>query len=114
MLRGSATQTLTIDIIYLINLLLILIKIGYSTRRDRESGARMLRFLGRGTKESREEHSSYAQDYGRLRDDVTIHTTAYGTQYVLPVDLLFSRTELLKFLDEARAVALPEKEENGT
>jgi hypothetical protein len=43
-------------------------------------------------------------------DEATVYTTAYGTQYVLPVDAMFSRAELLELLEEARETARAEKE----
>ncbi len=32
-----------------------------------------------------------------------VHVTPYGTRYVLPIDLLFSREDMDRFVDEARA-----------
>lgn len=41
----------------------------------------------------------------RLGSDATIYTTEYGSQYVSPLDALFSRVEMLELVEEARAVA---------
>jgi hypothetical protein len=67
-------------------------------------------FLGKGTKAGSKEHAKGTHE--RVSDDVTVYTTAYGTQYVLPLDLLFSRAELLGFLEDARAKVRQEKERN--
>jgi hypothetical protein len=50
------------------------------------------------------------KDHKKPEDEVTVYTTSYGTQYVLPVDLLFSRDELLGWLQEALVAARNEKE----
>ena len=37
------------------------------------------------------------------KDKVPVYTTPYGTRYVLPIDLLFTREEIDRFADEALA-----------
>jgi hypothetical protein len=67
----------------------------------------VLRSLGKGTKASTK---NGGLTHKGVDDEATVYTTAYGTQYVLPVDALFSRVELLELLEQARETARAEKE----
>jgi len=89
-------------------MLVILTGIMYSTLSERKvSGLVVLKSLGKGTKANTKNGGSTRKG---LDDEATVYTTAYGTQYVLPVDAMFSRAELLELLEEARETARAEKE----
>lgn len=60
----------------------------------------MLESQKEGAKAFSEERRKEAHE--RLGSDVTVYTTAYGTQYISPIDALFSRVEMLELLEEAK------------
>jgi hypothetical protein len=104
---GRARHFLRIHSNPLTTILVILTNIMYSTLSERKvSGQVVLKSFGKGTKAS----TKNGEPTRKGLDEATVYTTAYGTQYVLPVDAMFSRAELLELLEEARETARAEKE----
>jgi hypothetical protein len=73
----------------------------------------MLNFLRGMNKADSKELSKDTETPERLSEEMTVYTTEYGTQYVLPTDALFSREEKRQLLEEAEERAKKFAQENG-